>query len=714
MDDTTAGWIYQYWNDPDREAINERVKDKGKVAGKEIASATQLFTERYMVEWLLQNSLGNLWLAICKKNGWDTTAVKRIEELRVKREEHNLKIERKIISEDTPLPIGEDEEEHWKYYLERELTKDEVESAIVSIKEAKLLDPACGSGHFLLYAFTLLFYLYEEEDRIKANLDKAHKPLTKSEIAKSILENNLHGIDLDPRAVQIAVASLYTTAKKHGKLQLSRLNLVATRPSIGANTSPKTLDAFIEQFCTESKIPTEMAKSLISVLGKSDVLGSLLQIRTEIKTELDKQGLFARESESSIYTKLEEFVNNHDQGNDLGLFTLGTQLTRGLRLLRLLDAKYDVVVANPPYLSEAKVHEEANSIFINGASELYESFIYCFKNRLKKGGFFALLTAHNFLFIEKFSKLRLFILENYTLDTVAQLGVWTFKDISQPGALGFVCFILRNESNQKESMFFRIGSGNFRQDPYYKEPYLLNQPPKRIYHFDQRKFAAIEGSPMIYWWTESFRNWYLGADKVGDMGETRQGIATCNNERFLRNTYEVKLFDISIIEINNKIKNNMQYKYQAYVKGNSGNRWLDSILNIIKYNDKHECDIYRNLVINTTQTPDRSIFFKQGIVLNNISSSGLFSRIMKYKSIFGNAVTSFFASNPEETQVALSSVVTVYVSQSLNPTINNTVGDVKNLPIVKVSNWQDYIERARVLYDEEFSLDETNVEYLYE
>ena len=82
LDDTTAGWIYQYWNDPDREAINERVKDKGKVAGKEIASATQLFTERYMVEWLLQNSLGNLWLAICKKNGWDTTAVKRIEELR--------------------------------------------------------------------------------------------------------------------------------------------------------------------------------------------------------------------------------------------------------------------------------------------------------------------------------------------------------------------------------------------------------------------------------------------------------------------------------------------------------------------------------------------------------------------------------------------------------------------------------------------------------
>ncbi|MBK7058925.1 MAG: hypothetical protein IPH52_28510 [Leptospiraceae bacterium] len=278
------------------------------------------------------------------------------------------------------------------------------------------------------------------------------------------------------------------------------------------------------------------------------------------------------------------------------------------------------------------------------------------------------------------------------------------------------CFILRNEANQKESMFFRIGSGNFRQDPYYKEPYLLNQPPKRIYHFDQRKFAAIEGSPMIYWWTESFRNWYLGADKVGDVGDVKTGTNSRNNDRFYRVFWELSIKNI-FIRLIDEVLVKKYFKFVPLVKGAGTRRWFEPLKDCILINNgiNQFIEIQENAWKlgggGGVQSPD--YYFKQGISYSYIGASDLFCRIRKYQSAFDKAASSMFPDNPKKLQVALSTRVVPYVSQSINPTINNQVGDIKNLPIPVVENWQDYIERARVLYDEEFSRDETNVEYLY-
>ncbi|EOQ90764.1 Eco57I restriction-modification methylase [Leptospira yanagawae serovar Saopaulo str. Sao Paulo = ATCC 700523] len=717
LDDTTAGWIYQYWNDPDREAINERVKDKGKILGKEIASATQLFTERYMVEWLIQNSVGNLWFAICKKNQWNTNAIQVLGELKERRKAHNQKIAKKVISEDTALLIETEEEEYWKYFLERELSEEEIQNVIGSIREIKLLDPACGSGHFLLYAFYFLFYLYKEEDRILKSIHPSYVEASDAEIAKSILENNLHGVDLDPRAIQIAVASLYTTARRFGELQLNHLNLVATRPSIGSHTSEEELNHFKDLFCESLNVPRNVADSLIELLGTSDVLGSLLQIRTEIRNQVAGLELYFQDAEGNIFSKLEEFLKDHDLGNDLGVFTLGTQLSRGLRLIRILDSKYDVVVANPPYLSNSKVEESASGIFVNGASELYESFIYAFKDRLKDSGHFALLTAHNFLFIEKFFNLRKYLLENFTLDSLVQLGVWTFKEISQPGALGFACFILRNEKSNKDSLFFRIGSGNFRKDPYVKEPFLLNQPQKRLYHFDQRKFADIEGSPMIYWWTENFRKWYLQAEKVGELGEVMNGMSTTNNERFLLKHWECKNSDISLYlqESKNDIEN--EKKFVPIIDGSKYSIFLESLSSVIRWRNKG-LEI-KSFIVSRYGNYGKRIYseenyFNQGISFNLIGASNLVFRLRKFKSIFLNSAPSIFNHKGSEIIPSLQSKIQVFIANSINPTINNTSGDIKNLPIPNVIHSKDFVEKARVLSQEEFSIDETNIEYEYE
>ncbi len=221
-DDTTLGWVYQYWNDPEREALDAKIAGGGKVEPHEIASKTQMFTERYMVEWLLHNSLGVQWLCICKKHGWRPDAEAVLPDLDARRAEWRKKREAGEVALDALMPIAEGLEDRWKYYVPQPIPEDAISSARDSVKELKILDPACGSGHFLVIAFDLLAALYEEEARHRG------ESWSKKEIAESILENNLHGVDIDPRAVQIAAAALFLKAKAYARdMRPKRLNLVA-------------------------------------------------------------------------------------------------------------------------------------------------------------------------------------------------------------------------------------------------------------------------------------------------------------------------------------------------------------------------------------------------------------------------------------------------------------------------------------------------------
>lgn len=705
-DDTAAGWLYQYFNDPDREAINEKVQHKEKINGDEIASATQLFTERYMVEWLLQNSLGNQWLAICKKNDWQTPSHGVITTLAAKRRDHNDRIARKELSEDTPLPIDADEV-YWQYYMQRELSAEEVASAPASIRDIKLLDPACGSGHFLIYAFELLFHFYKEEDAVRIATEPNHIPQSDADIAYAILENNLYGVDLDPRAVQIAAASLYTMARRFGKHSLKRLNLVAARPAIGGQNKP-ALQQFITNLATETNLPADAAQAIVETLQSSAILGSLLQVRTEIRKALEKFGFFnteAADTEASIYAQLEAFLAAHDSGDDLGFYQMANQLSRGLRLLRILDQQYDVVCANPPYMSLSKLEGKTAEIYINRFSsdvdDLYQTFYYLYDQLAKPTGFIACVTMHGWMFISQFREFRANFLKEHTIRSLAHLGANAFDEVK--GEITAVALYVYQHQTPKAE-----GTGIYLRDvkslAAAKAKSLLNQPPTRLYHFAQSKFAEIEGSPMIYWWPQEFREWYLKAAKIGE--DIRQGAATSDNSRFLRNWYEVGL---CAFESN-------ESKWRPYLKGARGARWFESLNNVIVWlEDGKEVKNYAAFLYTSFTRTIKSIdkYFQRGVTYSDISAADFFCRLSKYASIFDVTGSSIFLSNPEEVQVALSTRVISYVSQSLNPTIHNQVGDTRRLPIPSVKNWQSYYDRAKTLYDGHFAQQETNIEYEY-
>ena len=297
-DDMTLGWVYQYWNDPEREALDAKLNAGGKVEPHEIASKTQMFTERYMVDWLLQNSLGPMWLAMCKKHGWtpEVEADGTLAGLEERRAEWRGKRDRGEVSLTELMPLHTDAERRWAYYVPQPIPEDAVEHAPDSVRDLKILDPAVGSGHFLVVAFDLLVALYREEarhrgfeSRFRRNRNRLKPTLpddwTDRAIVERILEHNLHGIDLDPRAVQIAAAALWLKAQQTCRdARPSRFNLVASNLRLAS--LPDDDPALVElrrEVQRETGIPPDLTDTVVHALKGADHLGSLLKVDAAVE-----------------------------------------------------------------------------------------------------------------------------------------------------------------------------------------------------------------------------------------------------------------------------------------------------------------------------------------------------------------------------------------------------------------------------------------------
>ncbi|ETR74237.1 MAG: hypothetical protein OMM_00347 [Candidatus Magnetoglobus multicellularis str. Araruama] len=255
-DDTTLGWLYQYWNDPEKVYVENKLKGvgttKGKVESYEIAKKTQLFTDHYMVEWLLHNTIGDQWRAICQKNNW-------------------LEKEQYV--------------KNWKGYVWRDLEPSYVEASVHYLENVKILDPAMGSGHFLVLAFDLLYSLY------RLQREQQKKEFNASEIVNIILSKNLHGIDIDSRAIQISAAALYIKAKeKSPNITLSNLQIVATDLGLEhLTTEDKAIKELRSRLSDEIGINESFIDTLIDNLKYASSLGSLIHLTQDIKDALDNR-----------------------------------------------------------------------------------------------------------------------------------------------------------------------------------------------------------------------------------------------------------------------------------------------------------------------------------------------------------------------------------------------------------------------------------------
>jgi len=722
-DDTTLGWLYQYWNDPDRKAVDDKLKNtSGKVESHELSDKTQLFTERYMVEWLVQNSLGAQWLAICARNGWEANAESKISVLQTRRVDWNQRISNKELLETDPMPINGDEE-YWKYYVPQDLAKETVEAAPLSLDKIKILDPAMGSGHFLVYVFDFLWELYQDQARLKKEEYSA------KQVVGWILNDNLHGIDIDNRAVQIGAAALYIKAQeKEPGYQIEKMNLVASDLGIShlGEDDPAILQ-FIKILDEELGLPEEISLKIIGTLKGAEYLGSLLQVDEEIERILKSYRDFSqasniKEVRERIIQALAIFIHDYDPGEDLGVKSLASQMGKGIRLIELLGQKYNVIVANPPYLGIAKARKEiADQIQLHyqgGKEDLYSIFMLRAFQLLKGYGKFAMVTLRGWMFLSQFEEVRLMLLREANFLSFGDLHLGAFSDMKDVSATMYVCQN-SNLKNLTTKIVRPVPKLQIRRDQYQigkNERGLLRA--NEVYEFLQSRFNEIPSSPMIYWWPEEFREAYKETTKLGDIGSVEQGLATTDNSRFLRQLWEITFEPTQFILSADIEDPDMDLMWQPYIKGAKGKKWFETIEMVVKWSSRaKEKWVHQNIKKGGgAQNPHRDPgFFKQSSSYSYIGTVGFLCRLRKYKSIFDVSGSSIFCDNPEKMQVILSSNISGYISQSFNPTINNQVGDIAKLPVFdQLSDYTFYLERAESLYDRFFASTESCLEYTYQ
>ena len=721
-DDMTLGWVYQYWNDPEREALDAKLNGGGKVERHEIASKTQMFTERYMVDWLLQNSLGPLWLALCAKHGWtpQCEADGTLDRLEQRRVDWRAQRDAGTVELTALMPLYDPAERRWAYYLPQPVSEAAIAAAPTSVRDLKLIDPAVGSGHFLVVAFELLLSLYREE-KAHRGIDDAHASAaewTDEAIVERILEHNLHGIDLDPRAVQIAAAALWLKAKHASPSARPRqLNLVASKLRLaGLPDDDPALVELRHEVEVETGIPESITSALIESLRGADHLGSLLRIDSTLDEALaELSGALGRSvptqvdlltgpapqqraltlspdaAKAELLTQLERFLARHTSGDDLGLRLRGQQLAAGVRFVRMVrEGAYDLVVANPPYQGTSKMVDDSyvKKHYPLGKADLYAAFLLRGLELVRPVGVSAMLTMRNWMFIKQFSGLRESLLDAHHLDRIGDFEVGAFEEVG--GMVVSVCasVFARERSDESRSSAQRLvldtdeGSG---QRTNRKRAATLCHVGR--HDFEPAALKVVPEWPLVYWWDAEELTPYSEGALIRDQCPTRKGLCTGDDVRFVRNPHEIHRSALSIVLCNDVELPLPKYdaNWQPIVMGGKGRAWIEPLCDAVNW---EECGL-ENKVMNewkwgsfTKRVQSLDWYFRPGVAFAMIGST-FAARIHRFVSVFGNMGASSF---PKERWAFLCGLNTTSIRQiasSLNPGTHFEVGDVNRLPLLQ-------------------------------
>jgi hypothetical protein len=416
VQDELLGWVYQYYNAREKDAAYARLaKGKKLERPEELVAATCLYTERYMVDYLLQNTLGALWLEM---------------------------------HPDSTLPA------RWPYFVRPPEGTPEPQRPPRPLREITLLDPACGSGHFLVRAFDLLVDMYREEGR---------EP--EREIPHLIIERNLHGIDIDLRAAQIAALALYLKgcALAGPGFRPRRLNLVAADALLPGNEPPAEYLASLRG----DREAVAVVKGIWQGLKHVREFGSLLHpegvvdqvVRRQREEDRRKYPMLQRDDahweqwKRELLRGLQEEFERQARSDDLGQRLFGEEVAKGVTLVEALGRKYDVVVMNPPYAGSKNLNERLKKFvereYKAGKRDLYAAFIQRCQDFAWRGGYVGMVTQQSWMFLRSFAALRKDVLERTTVATLAHLGPRAFGEIGGE-VVNIALFTLRSAPPEPE------------------------------------------------------------------------------------------------------------------------------------------------------------------------------------------------------------------------------------------------------------------------
>jgi len=662
------GWAYQYWNLEEKDLIYEKTRvNKSKISGKDIIPVTCLYTEPYMVKFLVENSIG----AYFKKAHPSSTL-----------------------------------ENNWEYYIKNQDISN-IETS--PLDQIKIIDPACGSGHFLLEMFDKLYdmYLFENENK------------TKEEICSLILNNNLFGIDIDERAIQICKLSLWMKAKnKAPNFNSTHLrdfynHFVAANIRLPNNKNH--IQIFIEKH-PENKPLTNEINSIFSALENAHEIGSLLNIDEPLseaisklktnygyQTQLDdlKSKKELENWKFDLIEKLKVHFNQQAISSDLSQAFLGISVKKGLDLIDLLTIKYDIVLTNPPYMGSknmsAPLKKYLTENYKEGKNDLYSAFILKALNLVKKNGIISMVTQSSWMFLSSYSEFRKTtkkskvkksskfkgILRDTTINTIVHLGPGAFKEISGE-VVNVVMFTLLNASpkkNHRINAIRLIGPKN----PSEKDTLLKNTVDQNINNYTifkpiQNLFLYLPLAPISYWLGDKFiKN--MSKKTLANYAKICQGLRTTDNNRFLRYQWEMPADGI---------------RWFNYSKGGKYQKWAGLEWYSVDFRDDGQ--VIKNLV--EIKYPylngqwewvigSRPYYFKEGLTYTCNCQGSLGIRELPPQAIFDPKGPGIFPDeiDPDVIMATLSTRTISYMLRAICPVMDFNPGYVEKAPIPPQTDW---------------------------
>lgn len=620
------GWMYQYYNTELNEQVYDGNMSKSRISKELLPAATTIYTPDWAIHYMVENSLGRLWV------------------------------------EGHP---NEDLKGTWKYYLEEAEQEADVQAQLEKIRaeyrnlnpeNIKVIDPCMGSGHILVYSFDVLMQIYESQG------------YTQRDATQSILENNLFGLDIDKRAAQLSYFAVMMKARQYDRRILGR----EIKPHVYAIEESNDVNRSQLNYFGAGLNPVEKSSALNVIKGLLDTLvdakeyGSILNV------------------DNYDWELLRRFASEADDSGQMTLDTIGIDGTQvKLKMLieigQVMAQKYDVVVTNPPYLGSSrfspKLDKYVKDNYKDEKSDLSMVMLKHVMERLsKKNGLISFITTTSWMFISSFEKIRNYMISNLSISSLVDFGTELFD--GKVGHNPIVAWVNINFHIDYKMTAIRLVEYCYsRRDEKKSEFFKLQNRYTNI----QNKFSKIPGNPIAYWVSENFADNYEH-DTIGDNAEVITGMTIGDNNKYLRLWYEID-FDKAVLRASHMNEIDIENTYWIpYSKGGPRRNWYGNYEYLVNWSKKEN--------FNRSKTTLQHLYLRDAITWPFVTSGDFSARILPTGFLWDVAGSPCFFENEQTkfyTLGLMCSKVANYILKVVNPTINVQAIDVSRLPLLQCS-----------------------------
>lgn len=651
------GWLYQYYITELNEKVYGGKMSKSKVPKELLPAATTIYTPDWAARYMVENSLGRLVI--------NTQCATDSEEVRIEKE--------KAFAE----KMG------WKYFLPEAAQESEVRAQLKKInihqspETLKIIDPCMGSGHILVYTFDMLVQIYEANG------------ISQRDAAQSILQNNLYGLDIDDRAAQLAYFAVMMKARQYDRRILSR----GIQPHLYSIPESEDISEEIWNYFETEK---QLAKRLWETFRDAKEFGSIVVFD------------FSSEEIEELRRRLEQLEQTAKTG-DISDRSYANQVLKKieplLQVAEVLVQKYDVVVTNPPYFGSSRfspvldkyVKKHYKDVKSDLSMAMYQKAL---RDLVKPNGFVAFITTTSWMFLSSFEKLRQFVNEHYSIYSIVDFGTELFD--GKVGHNPIVAWVTRSLKVDYKMTAVRLVDFCYsRRDE--KEPEFFNVENR--YTAQQSNFSKIPGSPVAYWVSDAMLNCFTDGNSLRNIANPRQGLATGENDRFVRMWYEVAEERLYFNAHDRKEALQSNKKWFPYNKGGDFRKWYGNNDCVVNWeNDGFDLK-QASEIKGAKKAYLRNIdtYFLKSITWSKISSGTIAFRYKPFGHIYDVAGTSIFSDHDKLIYLLAfcNSKVAMSIAKILSPTINYEVGHIASFPIL---NSQELKKQIVEISEEQISL----------